>query len=477
MTIGNLLPSRLARPLIAHSIERRLVRGLIILTALLIPAVLGYMASIQQLKIVALLLAGVGATIVLMRWPALGIVFLGIVGMVFPSVGPSGLNLSMLLVALLSVIWLFDMFVRRKEARLVAARANWPLFALVAVAIISFVVGQLNSFAFVQHAPLGAQAGGLAIVILSAAAFFLVANLVSDLRWLKAITWAFLAYSVLEIIVRILPASNAVLAPLVGGDFGSIFWIWLTALAFAQAAFNYDLDPRWRVALGGIVIAALYIGLALSFRHKSLWLPQLVSLAAILTFRSWRIGLVLVVVGVPVALYGSSLILDSETYSASTRLDAFRIVADMVKGNPLFGVGFANYYWNTPLYNIRGWNVEFSTHNNYLDIVAQMGIFGLLAFLWFFGEVGRLGLRLRERVTDGFSRAYVYGSLGALVATLVTATLADWVLPFFYNIGMYGFRTSVLVWLFLGGLVSLKHMTSADKKAQGAHERHQTEAV
>ena len=139
------------------------------------------------------------------------------------------------------------------------------------------------------------------------------------------------------------------------------------------------------------------------------------------------------------------------------------IVADMVRNNPLFGLGFANYYWNTPLYAIRGWNVQFSTHNNYLDLVAQMGILGLLTFLWFFWEMGRLGWWLRERVSDGFSRAYVYGSLGGLVATLFTGALGDWILPFFYNIGMSGFRSSVLAWLFLGGLVSLKRIASANK--------------
>jgi hypothetical protein len=32
-------------------------------------------------------------------------------------------------------------------------------------------------------------------------------------------------------------------------------------------------------------------------------------------------------------------------------------------------------------------------------------------------------------------------------------------LPFVYNIGLAGFRASVLGWLFLGGLVSLEQMS------------------
>jgi hypothetical protein len=41
---------------------------------------------------------------------------------------------------------------------------------------------------------------------------------------------------------------------------------------------------------------------------------------------------------------------------------------------------------------------------------------------------------------------------------VATGMLGDWVLPFVYNIGLAGFRASVLGWLFLGGLVSLEQI-------------------
>jgi hypothetical protein len=40
----------------------------------------------------------------------------------------------------------------------------------------------------------------------------------------------------------------------------------------------------------------------------------------------------------------------------------------------------------------------------------------------------------------------------------VAGMFGDWVLPFFYNVGLQGFRTSMLAWLFLGGLLSLEQM-------------------
>ena len=92
-----------------------------------------------------------------------------------------------------------------------------------------------------------------------------------------------------------------------------------------------------------------------------------------------------------------------------------------------------------------------------------MGLLGLVFFLWFLWEVGRLGWRLRERVPAGFAQAYVYGALGGLAGMAVAGMLGDWVLPFFYNIGLDGFRSSMLGWLFLGGLVSFEQMVITQK--------------
>jgi hypothetical protein len=39
---------------------------------------------------------------------------------------------------------------------------------------------------------------------------------------------------------------------------------------------------------------------------------------------------------------------------------------------------------------------------------------------------------------------------------MVIMGLADWILPFVYNIGFQGFQASVLIWLFFGGLLSLE---------------------
>jgi hypothetical protein len=36
--------------------------------------------------------------------------------------------------------------------------------------------------------------------------------------------------------------------------------------------------------------------------------------------------------------------------------------------------------------------------------------------------------------------------------------LGDWVIPFVYNVGLIGFRSSVFGWLFMGGLVVIEQL-------------------
>jgi hypothetical protein len=55
----------------------------------------------------------------------------------------------------------------------------------------------------------------------------------------------------------------------------------------------------------------------------------------------------------------------------------------------------------------------------------------------------------------------VNGVLAAWVGAIVIMMLGDWILPFVYNIGFPGFQASVLLWMFLGGLVALERMATS----------------
>lgn len=440
------------------------LRPLLIMGELSLIAALAFVASRRELILVLILPMGVGVVLTFLRWPSLGLITASLAGLVIPFVGPSGLNVTMVLIALLLGLWLLDMMVRKRQTQLAASRTLWPLLCFLTIAVFSFGFGQLPWLTFAVHAPLGAQLGGLAIVVLSAGTFLLAAHQIQDLRWLRMITWAFLAVGALYLLLRsVLPALGLPTRDLLP-QIGTVFFIWLPAMAFSQALVNEDLHPGWRLALGGLTLITLYVLFILKFEDKSGWLSAFVCIAAIIGARSWRVGLALVPIAVLTALFMWSGLVSTDEYSISTRFDAWSIMGQIIKINPLWGLGFANYYWYTPLFPIRGYAVSFNSHNNYVDIVAQMGLVGLVCYLWLLWEIGWLGWGLRKQAPAGFAQAYVYGALGGLAGMAVAGMLGDWVIPFFYNVGLNGFRSSMLGWLFLGGLVSIQQMELSRRK-------------
>ena len=431
---------------------------LLVAGELLFIAALAFMASQRELALFLFLPLGVGVVLTFLRWPSLGLIIASVAGLVVPFTGPSGLNVTMILIALLIGLWLLATIVRQNPIQLVPLRSVWPLLCFLVVAVIAFGVGQLPWLNFALHAPLGAQLGGLSVIVLSVSTFLLAAKQIPDLRWLSWLTWAFLGFGALSLLVRsVLPAIG-----LATGNFfpsvSTVFYVCVVSMAFSQALLNRDLHPGWRLALAGLVLIALYVLVILKFVDKSGWLSAFVSIAVIIAARSFRAGLALIPVAIIAALYMWTSLISTDEYSISTRFDAWIIMAQIIKINPILGLGFANYYWYTPLFPIRGYAVSFNSHNNYVDIVAQTGLVGLVCVLWFFWEVGWLGWRLRKEAPSGFAQAYVHGALGILAGMVVAGMFGDWILPFFYNIGLNGFRTSMLGWLFLGGLVSLGQM-------------------
>jgi hypothetical protein len=231
----------------------------------------------------------------------------------------------------------------------------------------------------------------------------------------------------------------------------------LVALSFSQFIFNRNLKRFIRIFLLIMVIVIFYVAMIRGYGWKSGWVPPLVAILVMMSLKYKRLA----ILAVPFALISvgtlSARLIASDRYSWGTRVDAWEIVLEISKVSPLFGLGFSNYYWYTPLFPIRGWVVNFNSHSQFVDLVAQVGILGLLCFLWIFFEMGRLGWDLlKKQLPDDFAKAYAYGTFAGVVSTLVGAFLGDWVLPFVYNVGLSGFRASVLPWIFMGGLLAVE---------------------
>ena len=106
---------------------------------------------------------------------------------------------------MLTGIWVMDMIVGKQRIPLISTRMLLPFAALTVIVFLSFVNGQLPWFAFASRAPITAQLGGVAIFVLTTAVFLIAAHLISDLVWLKWMTWIYLALGALFFLMQIIP--------------------------------------------------------------------------------------------------------------------------------------------------------------------------------------------------------------------------------------------------------------------------------
>jgi O-antigen ligase len=102
-------------------------------------------------------------------------------------------------------------------------------------------------------------------------------------------------------------------------------------------------------------------------------------------------------------------------------------------------------------------NEAMATHSNYLDVFAQTGIIGLLAFMAFYLALARTArdLLVRVRKRFDFAHAFAVGTAGGLVGTVVATGLGDWILPFVYTQTIAGFDYALYTWLMLGAAQAL----------------------
>jgi O-antigen ligase len=351
-----------------------------------------------------------------------------------------------------------------------------PLLLFVASGLVSLVAGRAYWDPLVPQPGnlLWVQLGQWGLYALSVAIFLLAADLGQGGRWLELAVWTFLAAASVVVVEFYLPPLGRLLGWSSGGMANrSMFWTWLAALGSGQLLFNRRLRPVGRLWLVVLLAAAAFVVWFIQRNWVSGWVPFSVALVTVFVLRVWRrnraVSLVLcaVLVLIGAVLYPTLFAhAGGETeleISWGGRVFLYRAVLGVVKDHPLLGLGPAAYrHYTSTHWLATGFGKalylqpEVSSHNNYIDIYAQQGLVGLALFLWFVVELGMLGRRLARRVAGDFQDGYVQGALGGLVGTLVAMLLADWFLPFVYNISFSGFRTSALAWMFLGGLVALE---------------------
>lgn len=462
--------------------QYRLAVALVAAAVLALAYLLGQRASLQWLGLLA---AGAGGLLLLAR-PSLGLFGLVAAALLLPLEIGTGtevrLNPVTLLIPAVAGVWLLA-GLRRGELALLPSRVHRPLLLFLAAGLLSLLVGRA---AWDPTVPVGGsfllvQLAQWAIFAFSALAFWLTAHLARDEETLWRLTAFFLLVGGGVAILRLVPGLGGQVNRLTTAAFiRAPFWALLAALAGGQLLWNGRLSSAWRLFLATTLLVGVYYGFFINRESSSTWVGIGAALGVLIWLRFPRLRWPLVIIAV--ALVVVDILFpyvwefaggdDAWFSTGGSRLALIERVVEVTLRNPITGLGPAAYrpYANmTPLvYEHIFWvDPRVNSHNNYVDLFAHGGLLGLILFGWFAAEYTRIGIRLHRRYTDGFAAGYVNAMLAAGAVALVLMLFADWILPFVYNIGFPGFQASVLVWLFLGGLVVIEQFTPAQESADG----------
>lgn len=113
-------------------------------------------------------------------------------------------------------------------------------------------------------------------------------------------------------------------------------------------------------------------------------------------------------------------IFDLNSLVNEERIYGVKSALQMIKDHPLTGIGINTFYYVYPQYQLPEAKQHLPhAHNIFLQIGAEMGLFGVVIFLWLLIRVFKIGWEILRKAKDDYLRALTIGLLASLIAFLI----------------------------------------------------------
>jgi O-antigen ligase len=378
-----------------------------------------------------------------------------------------GLFLVEAFAAVMVVVWL----VTRGPHSMMAAPFNTPLFLFLPVSAISLIAGFIayDPTIALDHMKVSVSLAQILLTMWPIATYLAVANAVDNTKTIDTIRKV--------VVIFALPSLLLMVAPSVRG-----YVEWSTSFALAASSFCFaecfETQSVWRrcgllVVVFAPVVYGVQMGKAFYYTYV------LVSVAAISCFKARRllialapIALAAYVVAAPLASgaltpsFVSALVEhEEEEQSLGGSGGRDQLIMDGLgiwARSPVLGVGPGNNYPYMLRYSSLG-----TAHNQYVNILMELGIVGLACFVAFAYKAVRMGLALLRTARHPTHRTLALGWLGMFGGFLVGGFFGDFMLPSIRNAGLELFAEFYVQWIVLGLIVS----AAAIERRQAAGSR------
>ncbi len=200
----------------------------------------------------------------------------------------------------------------------------------------------------------------------------------------------------------------------------------------------------------GAGIAMAFVLFELAKRHYKNRLKSIIMVTIILSLA----------IGVIIGLFEDVRVrlFENDYNSAESRIPMAMVALNIIKANPVKGIGLNNYtrvmnrYDNTR--NRQTYIFPFPVHNGYLLIAAESGIQTLLVFLWIIGAAIRKG-----RAAFDFSSSFT-----SLLEVGWIASMSTWLIADFFDCNYAG--SNVMLWFVVAMIAATSQLPRPENQGK-----------
>jgi len=131
--------------------------------------------------------------------------------------------------------------------------------------------------------------------------------------------------------------------------------------------------------------------------------------------------------------------------SVIARLDLWERTTKLIADYPILGSGPGTYVSLIGRYNKDATPNTSYPHNSFLQIAAEIGIIGLLAFLWIIIKIFLEALKYRNKLSTNTQKCILLGLSAGLMAFLIQS---------FFDTNLFSLQLVITFWLLTGLMIS-----------------------
>ena len=215
----------------------------------------------------------------------------------------------------------------------------------------------------------------------------------------------------------------------------NLFGAYLLMIISILTAFTLRERAVKRRTVFAVILLSLLLCLALTY-SRGAWVSLAAIVLGLTLFYDKRFGLLFLLVPVVLAFYHGQVVerflslFSGEDTSVDLRFALWKSTMAMIEEHPLLGVGWGAYFLSYPDYNFfiqEEGVLIFHAHNMYLNMLAEVGIPGGMAFLLAFFAQGILCWRNYRHGNDSFTKSMGLGGV-LMVMALSVISMGDHVL-------------------------------------------------